>query len=166
MIFRYTGIKRIVWTYCIIDCDQNNEIIRSFSKINNKFSRSLWVGKDISTVIIKKKDTNQNVNFYEVSTIEDKIFNVDSFETSTGIIIYVAKEINSSEGLYFKANYDTLSIKYAGETYRDDFMKILDKKHPNYFWKQNKGYPTKQHRIGIAKFGTTKHHRKSFQLLP
>ena len=52
------------------------------------------------------------------------------------------------------------------KTYRDDLMKTLDKKHPNYFWKQNKGYPTKQHRNGIVKFGTTKHHRKSFQLLP
>ena len=52
------------------------------------------------------------------------------------------------------------------KTYRDDLMKILDNKYPNYYWKQNKGYPTKQHRNGIMKFGTTKHHRKSFQLLP
>ena len=44
-------------------------------------------------------------------------------------------------------------------------MKDLDKKYPNYFWKNNKGYPTKQHRKAIAKFGSTKHHRKSFQLL-
>ena len=62
-----------------------------------------------------------------------------------------------------------LSIAAASvlaKTYRDDIMKELDKKHPNYFWKNNKGYPTKQHRKAIAEFGSTKHHRKSFQLLP
>jgi ribonuclease HII len=35
-----------------------------------------------------------------------------------------------------------------------------------YNWKQNKGYPTKEHRAAIAKFGVTKYHRKSFRLLP
>ena len=51
------------------------------------------------------------------------------------------------------------------KTYRDDLMRELDKKYPNYYWKQNKGYPTKQHRIGIAKYGPCTQHRKSFQLL-
>jgi len=52
------------------------------------------------------------------------------------------------------------------KTFRDDLMRELDKKYPNYYWKQNKGYPTKQHRIGIAKYGPCTQHRKSFQLLP
>ena len=52
------------------------------------------------------------------------------------------------------------------KTYRDDFMRKLDKEHPNYFWKDNKGYPTKKHRTRIIESGITKHHRKSFQLLP
>jgi ribonuclease HII len=45
-------------------------------------------------------------------------------------------------------------------------MKALDLKSPKYHWRKNKGYPTKQHRKAIAKFGSNKHHRKSFQLLP
>jgi len=52
------------------------------------------------------------------------------------------------------------------KTYRDDIMKNLDAEYPNYHWKKNKGYPTKQHRKAIAKFGANSHHRKSFQLLP
>jgi len=52
------------------------------------------------------------------------------------------------------------------KTYRDDIMKELDQKFPSYYWKNNKGYPTKQHRKAIAKFGANKYHRKSFQLLP
>ena len=52
------------------------------------------------------------------------------------------------------------------KTFRDDIMKVLDLKSPKYHWKNNKGYPTKQHRKSIAEFGSNKHHRKSFQLLP
>ena len=52
------------------------------------------------------------------------------------------------------------------KTYRDDIMKELNLKFPVYHWKNNKGYPTKQHRKAIAEFGSNKHHRKTFQLLP
>ena len=52
------------------------------------------------------------------------------------------------------------------KTYRDDYMKKIHEKFPQYYWNQNKGYPTKVHRAAIAKNGATTHHRKSFQLLP
>lgn len=52
------------------------------------------------------------------------------------------------------------------KTYRDDIMLELDQKHPEYDWKNNKGYPTKKHREAIKKIGTTIHHRKTFRLLP
>ena len=52
------------------------------------------------------------------------------------------------------------------KTYRDDYMTLLDYKHPDFGWKKNKGYPTKSHREAIKIFGITKHHRVSFQLLP
>ncbi|MBT6161561.1 ribonuclease HII [Flavobacteriaceae bacterium] len=52
------------------------------------------------------------------------------------------------------------------KTYRDDYMRELSKTFPQYGWKQNKGYPTKNHRNAIVIHGKTKHHRNSFQLLP
>ena len=76
---------------------------------------------------------------------------------------------NISHECIIKGDGKFLSIAAASvlaKTYRDDFMKDLDLKFPNYNWKKNKGYPTKEHRKGIAEFGATKHHRKSFQLLP
>jgi len=51
------------------------------------------------------------------------------------------------------------------KTYRDDYMQMLHKQNPNYDWKSNKGYPTKNHRDAIRKFGLTEHHRKSFRQL-
>jgi ribonuclease HII len=52
------------------------------------------------------------------------------------------------------------------KTERDLLMEDLHKKHPEYDWKSNKGYPTKKHRDAIRMFGTTEYHRMSFQLLP
>tara|TARA_R110000850_G_scaffold73760_1_gene161909 strand:+ start:42098 stop:42718 length:621 start_codon:yes stop_codon:yes gene_type:complete len=52
------------------------------------------------------------------------------------------------------------------KTYRDAFMEKIHEKYPMYNWKQNKGYPTAEHREAIKKYGITKYHRKSFRLLP
>jgi ribonuclease HII len=61
-----------------------------------------------------------------------------------------------------------LSIAAASvlaKTYRDCFMKEIDIEAPEYKWKKNKGYPTKEHRNAIKNIGISKYHRKSFQLL-
>lgn len=52
------------------------------------------------------------------------------------------------------------------KTYRDEYMNKIHEEYPMYNWKQNKGYPTKEHREAIRKYGTTKYHRMSFRLLP
>ncbi len=52
------------------------------------------------------------------------------------------------------------------KTYRDAYMCQIHEEFPMYNWKQNKGYPTKEHREAIKKYGATKYHRKSFRLLP
>lgn len=52
------------------------------------------------------------------------------------------------------------------KTARDDYMLKIHEEFPMYNWKQNKGYPTKEHREAIKKYGTTKYHRLSFRLLP
>jgi ribonuclease HII len=52
------------------------------------------------------------------------------------------------------------------KTYREAYMEKIHEEFPMYNWKQNKGYPTKEHRAAIRKFGTTKYHRLSFRLLP
>ena len=52
------------------------------------------------------------------------------------------------------------------KTYRDEYMNKIHEEYPMYNWKQNKGYPTIEHREAIRKYGTTKYHRMSFRLLP
>lgn len=52
------------------------------------------------------------------------------------------------------------------KTYRDEYMNRIHEEFPMYNWKQNKGYPTKEHREAIRKYGVTKYHRMTFRLLP
>ena len=52
------------------------------------------------------------------------------------------------------------------KTHRDEYMKGLHEYFPFYNWKQNKGYPTEEHRHQITLHGICDHHRKSFRLLP
>ena len=51
------------------------------------------------------------------------------------------------------------------KAYRDEYMDRIHEEFPMYNWKQNKGYPTKEHREAILKYGVTKYHRLTFRLL-
>lgn len=52
------------------------------------------------------------------------------------------------------------------KTYRDDYMANISKKHPQYDWHKNQGYPTPKHRDAIRIHGATPYHRMTFKLLP
>lgn len=68
-----------------------------------------------------------------------------------------------------KGDSKFLSIAAASvlaKTYRDEYMNTIHEEFPMYNWKKNKGYPTKDHREAIKKYGPCKYHRMSFRLLP
>lgn len=68
-----------------------------------------------------------------------------------------------------KGDSKFLSIAAASvlaKTERDRYMTDLHMQFPQYNWKKNKGYPTKEHREAIKAYGLTPHHRKSFKQLP
>ena len=61
--------------------------------------------------------------------------------------------------------FSIAAASILAKTYRDEYMQKIHLEFPMYNWKQNKGYPTKEHRAAIKKYGITKYHRKSFKLL-
>ncbi len=66
------------------------------------------------------------------------------------------------DGLY-------LSIAAASvlaKTFRDDAMETLHNQFPLYGWRNNKGYPTAEHRMALLKYGKSPQHRQSFRLFP
>jgi ribonuclease HII len=50
------------------------------------------------------------------------------------------------------------------KTHRDAYMQTLHEEHPQYGWNVNKGYGTRQHRMGILTHGQSPYHRKSFNM--
>jgi ribonuclease HII len=94
----------------------------------------------------------------------------NSFKNKLGEVftdkeIAVLKSIASTSIIKGDSKY--LSIAAASvlaKTYRDDYMNKIHEEFPMYNWKQNKGYPTIEHREAIRKYGVTKYHRMSFRL--
>ncbi len=64
-----------------------------------------------------------------------------------------------------KGDGRSLSIAAASivaKVTRDAIMAELAISHPGYGWQHNAGYGTKKHQQGLAEFGITEHHRRSF----
>lgn len=66
--------------------------------------------------------------------------------------------IIKGDGKY--ANIAAASV--LAKTFRDEYMSSIAEEYPLYNWKKNKGYPTKDHKIAIAKYGMTPYHRLTF----
>ena len=98
---------------------------------------------------------------------------IDKLKTTPEFIIIDGNKFKPYKNIPFetivKGDAKYMSIAAASilaKTYRDDYMAKINEKFPEYNWKKNKGYPTKEHRNAIRKFGATPFHRKSFKLLP
>jgi ribonuclease HII len=93
----------------------------------------------------------QNVSFISVDGNRFKPFKKIPYQT-----------VVKGDSLYL--NIAAASI--LAKTYRDSYMNIIHEEFPMYNWNKNKGYPTKEHRDAIKKYGVSKYHRRSFKLLP
>lgn len=64
------------------------------------------------------------------------------------------------------ARYQSIAAaSILAKTFRDDYMNRLAEDYPMYGWSRNKGYPTKEHREAIRRYGLSPYHRKTFNLL-
>ncbi len=98
---------------------------------------------------------------------------IEQLKISPEYIIVDGNRFKPLNGIPFttiiKGDSKYISIAAASilaKTNRDAYMVEIHNEFPMYNWKQNKGYPTKEHRDAIREFGITKYHRKSFRLLP
>lgn len=113
-----------------------------------------------------------NINILNAS-IKAMHLSIDQLNTKPEFIIVDGNKFKPFKKIphqtIIKGDSKYLSIAAASilaKTYRDEYMETIHKEYPMYNWKQNKGYPTKEHRSAIKKYGITKYHRKSFRLLP
>ena len=63
------------------------------------------------------------------------------------------------------AKYQAIAAaSILAKTTRDHIMQELDNQYPVYNWKQNKGYPTIEHKNAVAEHGMSPFHRKTFNM--
>ena len=63
------------------------------------------------------------------------------------------------------AKYQAIAAaSILAKTTRDHIMEELDNQYPVYNWKQNKGYPTIEHKNAVAEHGMSPFHRKTFNM--
>ena len=139
--------------------------------------------RDILRPIIEKKALAWAVGMLDNHEIDEiNILNasfkamhraVDQLEMRPEALLIDGNRFNEYDGIahhcIIKGDSKYKNIAAASvlaKTYRDELMLKLHAQHPQYDWKQNKGYPTKKHRAMIAEHGTTDYHRMTFRLLP
>ena len=57
---------------------------------------------------------------------------------------------------------DIAAASVLAKTFRDEYMLSLAEEYPQYGWAKNKGYPTRDHRLAIRKYGLSPYHRLTF----
>lgn len=75
------------------------------------------------------------------------------------------KNFNYPQKSIIKGDSTSASIAAASilaKVSRDRYMEELDAKYPQYKWKENAGYLTKEHMSLIDKYGLSPHHRPSY----
>ncbi len=78
----------------------------------------------------------------------------------------IPRDLAVSAEAIVKGDARSLSVAAASivaKLWRDEHMVALAQQHPHYGWDRNAGYPTAQHKLGLARFGVTEHHRRSFK---
>ena len=118
--------------------------------------------KEIDEINIRQASFLAMQRAVKVLNIKPDFLLVDGFDLPDSNI--------PSEGI-IKGDDKSFTIAAASiiaKVSRDNYMKDLDKKYPNYKFAKNKGYGTKEHIEAIKKYGITPVHRKSFltKILP
>ena len=107
-----------------------------------------------------------NASFLAMHRAIDKLAIVPGHLLIDGNRFKAYKEIPYTTIIKGDGKYMSIAAaSILAKTYRDDCMNKLAEEFPHYGWTRNKGYPTKEHRAAIAKYGTTPHHRMTYNLL-
>lgn len=153
-----------------------NKLLNDSKKVNKGIRNSL-------KKIIEKKALGFSVSFIDNYKVDEiNILNasilamhesISSLQIQPGHILVDGNRFKPFRDIphlcVIKGDGKYLNIAAASilaKTYRDAYMEKIHEEFPMYNWKQNKGYPTLEHREAIEKYGTTKYHRQSFKLYP
>ena len=111
-------------------------------------------------------ETIDKINIYEATKIAmKKAIKGLKIKPQHVLIDAMKLDIDIPNTPIIKGDIKSISISAASviaKVYRDNIMKELDKKYPYYNFKNNKGYPTKEHVEAINKYGILDCYRKTY----
>ncbi|MFA6807331.1 MAG: ribonuclease HII [Bacteroidales bacterium] len=152
-----------------------NELLNDSKQLSEKKRKEL-------RIIIEKEALAYGVSFVSNEKIDEiNILNasflamsqaIENLKTIPELLLIDGNRFRTTLTIPYKciikgdAKYQSIAAaSILAKTYRDEYMENLAKEYPDYNWQKNKGYPTKAHRQAIKEYGTTPHHRKTFNLL-
>ncbi len=156
----------------VISNNFNNVLLNDSKKINekNRYFLRDFIIKNAEHWAVASVDNNEidtinilNASIKAMHKALDKLKIIPQFLLIDGNKFTKYKDIEHKTVIKGDGKYMSIAAaSILAKTFRDDFMRKIDKEFPDYLWKNNKGYPTKYHKKIILNKGLTKYHRKTF----
>lgn len=131
-----------------------------FYEIIQRDALAIGIGVIDSSVI-------DEINIYEATKLAMKDA-ISNLKIKPEIVLTDAMKLDIDFPVepIIKGDFKSITIAAASviaKVTRDRMMYELDKEYPYYNFKNNKGYPTKDHVEAIKKYGIIEEHRKSYE---
>ncbi len=163
----------VVAAAVILPIGYHNPILRDSKKLNK-------IQKDLLEIEIKQNAISWSIGLAEANEVDEiNILNasflamhraIKSLKVKPKFLLIDGNKFNTYSTIphscIVKGDDLFFSIAAASvlaKTHRDKIMCNLSDDYNFYNWKQNKGYPTLEHRNAVQKYGSSIHHRKSFK---
>jgi ribonuclease HII len=165
----------VVASAVILPDNFKNNLLNDSKKLTEKQREKLFP-------LIKKEAVSYGIGIVTCKEIDEiNILNasflamhraIDQLKSKPELLLIDGNRFNPYNNIkhqcIIKGDGKFLSIAAASiiaKVTRDKMMEKLSDEYPYYGWKNNKGYPTKAHRLAILEKGDCKYHRKTFKLL-
>jgi ribonuclease HII len=159
----------VVAAAVILPKDFYHPLLNDSKKLNQKQRYSLkeviekeaidWAISEVSNIVIDEINI-LNASFLAMHQAVDQLKTIPELLLVDGNRFKKYKDLKhecivKGDGKF----YSIAAASVLAKTYRDDLMLKLHQEFPFYAWDKNAAYPTKVHREGIMKHGTTHLHR-------
>ncbi len=161
----------VVTAAVILPIDYYDERINDSKKLSEKKREMLYdviMENAISVGIgISSNEVIDEINILE-ATKKAMLESINNLSVKPEHLLIDAVKLNTDipQTSIIKGDAKSQSIAAASiiaKVTRDRMLVELDKLHPEYDFKHNKGYGTKKHIEALYKYGALKEHRKSFE---
>ena len=107
-----------------------------------------------------------NINQATFLAMKKAIINLKKIPDYLFVDGFKIPQVNISQLPLIKGEDKSISIASASiiaKVYRDNIMVQYDQKYPQYYFKKNKGYGTKEHLTALKRYGASEIHRKTYR---